>query len=106
MDRVPVVCRPLDRGSVGLSMLEQYGSFQPLPARVWRQSELINAALDLGDVHALVLFLLPSWRSVLASSDWTVTEEILEQLRRRSAKFGGVPVYLWEAMVDECANLS
>ncbi|KAF4691637.1 hypothetical protein FOZ60_015095 [Perkinsus olseni] len=105
-----------------LSMLEQYGSVQPLPARVWQQSELINATLDRGDVgeglrlatplirsgpvHALALFLLPLWRSVLASSDSTVTEDILEQLRRRSAKSGGVPVYLWEAMVDECANLS
>ncbi|KAF4736436.1 hypothetical protein FOZ62_009122, partial [Perkinsus olseni] len=107
---------------LGLSMLEQYGSVQPLPARVWQQSELINATIDRGDVgeglqlatplirsgpvHALALFLLPLWRSVLASSDSTVTEDILEQLRRRSAKSGGVPVYLWEAMVDECANLS
>ncbi|KAF4758049.1 hypothetical protein FOZ63_021346, partial [Perkinsus olseni] len=105
-----------------LSILEQYGSVQPLPARVWQQSELINATLDRGDVgkglqlatplirsgpvHALALFLLPLWRSVLASSESTVTEEILEQLRCRSAKSGGVPVFLWEAMVDECANLS
>ncbi|KAF4651736.1 hypothetical protein FOZ61_010238 [Perkinsus olseni] len=91
---------------LGMSMLEHYGSVQPLPARVWQQSEFINATLDREDVPALVLFLLPLWRSVLASSDSTVTKEILEQLRRRSAKFGGVPVYLREAMVDKCANLS
>ncbi|EER10409.1 hypothetical protein Pmar_PMAR016257 [Perkinsus marinus ATCC 50983] len=34
----------------GLSILEQYGSVQPIPSLVWQQSELVNDALDRGEV--------------------------------------------------------
>ncbi|KAF4661663.1 hypothetical protein FOL47_006599, partial [Perkinsus chesapeaki] len=117
--------KTLAKAAACLSILEQYGAVKPLPNKIWQDIQEVNSALDRGDiadgirvagrllrsgpVHGWSLFLLHLWRSILASSDSSSVDELLGHLRHRSEKNGGggiVPVYLWEAMVDECANLS
>ncbi|KAF4670152.1 hypothetical protein FOZ61_001580 [Perkinsus olseni] len=102
-------------------MLEKYGALQPISAEQWRLADTINgmviscnidqavqkAAEAIGETptHVWTLFLLNVWRAVLANGDTTMVENLLLALETRT-QVDGVPVYLWEAMVDECSNLT
>ncbi|KAF4755695.1 hypothetical protein FOZ63_010114 [Perkinsus olseni] len=102
-------------------MLEKYGALQPISAEQWRLADTINgmviscnidqavqkAAEAIGETptHVWTLFLLNVWRAVLANGDTTMVENLLLALETRT-RVDGVPVYLWETMVDECSNLT
>ncbi|KAF4665223.1 hypothetical protein FOL47_004703 [Perkinsus chesapeaki] len=102
-------------------MLEKYGALQPISAEQWRLADTINGlvvscnidqavqkaveAIRDTPTHVWTLFLLNVWRALLANGDSAMVENLLLELDSRT-RTAGVPVYLWEAMVDECSNLT